>query len=388
MSSHKKILVLEWNSFGLQDAVSAFTQLGYDITYFSHPDILEHTSTECAEYLDNSILADSYDFIFSLNYYPAISKACNKHNLKYISIVYDSPHINLYTFTVIYPCNMIFVFDSAMYNEFHSNGINTIYYMPLCVNVERYDNMPVLNNYAPYTSDVSFVGALYNEKHNLFDRLTSLSERSKGYLQGIMEAQSRVYGYYMIDELINDELVKEMYNAYPYDVPSDSTATQKYVYSEYFLSRKITSIERIRLLRLISDKYNTALYTSNDTPMFPHIINRGPCDYYNQMPYVFKHSKINLNITLKSIKAGIPLRILDIMGCGGFVLTNYQADLEQFFEAGVDYVYYNDEADLLLKIDYYLRHEEERLAIARHGYETVKSSHTWIQTIACIIGLL
>ena len=45
------------------------------------------------------------------------------------------------------------------------------------------------------------------------------------------------------------------------------------------------------------------------------------------MPYVFRNSRINLNITLRSIKSGIPLRCMDIYGAGGFLLSNYQTDL-------------------------------------------------------------
>lgn len=52
----------------------------------------------------------------------------------------------------------------------------------------------------------------------------------------------------------------------------------------------------------------------------------GAVDYYEVMPHVFKQSKINLNITLRSIQSGMPLRAWDIMGAGGFLLSNYQAD--------------------------------------------------------------
>ena len=65
----------------------------------------------------------------------------------------------------------------------------------------------------------------------------------------------------------------------------------------------------------------------NPTPELPNVINMGSVDYYDMMPYVFKCSDINLNITLRSIKTGIPLRAMDIMGAGGFLMSNYQVDL-------------------------------------------------------------
>lgn len=59
-------------------------------------------------------------------------------------------------------------------------------------------------------------------------------------------------------------------------------------------------------------------------------------DYYTVMNKIFYLSKINLNITLPSIESGIPQRVLDIMGSGGFVLTNYQPEIEEVFEIGKD----------------------------------------------------
>ena len=90
--------------------------------------------------------------------------------------------------------------------------------------------------------------------------------------------------------------------------------------------------------------------------------------------------KINLNITLRSIQSGIPLRCMDIMGCGGFLLTNYQSDFLMHFTPNEDFVYYEDETDLLKKIDYYLEHDETRTVIAANGYEKVRSDHNF-QTI-------
>ena len=95
------------------------------------------------------------------------------------------------------------------------------------------------------------------------------------------------------------------------------------------------------------------------------------------MPLVFKRSKINLNITLRSIRSGIPLRVFDIMGAGGFLLSNYQADFQDLFVPDEDFVYYESKEDLLRKVGYYLNHEDERKAIARNGHEKIAAKHTY-----------
>ena len=103
------------------------------------------------------------------------------------------------------------------------------------------------------------------------------------------------------------------------------------------------------------------------------------------MPIVFKNSKINLNMTLRSIHTGIPLRAMDIMGSGGFLLTNYQEDFLDFFEPGVDYVFYSSRDEMVKLVDYYLEHEEESREIAQNGYNKMKSGHTYRDRIELLI---
>ncbi len=91
------------------------------------------------------------------------------------------------------------------------------------------------------------------------------------------------------------------------------------------------------------------------------------------MPRIFHLSRINLNFTSKPIRTGLPLRVWDILGAGGFVLTNYQTEITEYFEPGKELETFASEDELLDKISYYLEHEEERRQIARNGYEKVKA---------------
>ena len=128
---------------------------------------------------------------------------------------------------------------------------------------------------------------------------------------------------------------------------------------------------------MLSDSFNVDMYTGSDTSSMPHINNRGFAKSLEEMPLIFNNSKINLNITAKSIRSGLSLRVFDVLGCGGFLITNYQAELPEFFEIGKDLVAYESMEDLKSKCDYYLKHEDERMEIANNGYETVKKLHTY-----------
>lgn len=106
------------------------------------------------------------------------------------------------------------------------------------------------------------------------------------------------------------------------------------------------------------------------------------------MPFIFHQSKINLNITLRSILSGIPLRCLDIMGAGGFLLSNYQPELAEYFENGKEMVMYESQYDLLNKIDYYLSHEEEREEIARCGRIKIEKEFSYSKALPKIFDIV
>ena len=219
---------------------------------------------------------------------------------------------------------------------------------------------------------------MYTEAHNFYDRMEpGLDDYTKGYLQGLMAAQMQIDGMNFVENCLSQNVLERMLQAYPMIPNADGVESSAYMYAQYMLNRKITSVERTQLIRQIGEKYPVKLYTKDKEFTAPGVTCMGQIDYYDAMPYVFKCSDINLNITLRSIQRGIPLRAMDIMGCGGFLLTNYQEDLLQFFTPGEDFVYYESHQDLLDRIGYYLTHEDERRRIAENAHRKVAADHTY-----------
>ena len=225
------------------------------------------------------------------------------------------------------------------------------------------------------------IGAMYNEKHNLYDKLDGISDFTRGYLDSVMNAQRKVYGHFFLEEVLNGEILKDMLNSLPLEPNNDGVETIQYLYADYFLARKMANDDRTeimsRLGRDFGKEYMVNLFTFNETPMLLNVNNRGPVDYYNDMPYIFNNTRINLNITLRSIKSGIPLRGMDVMGAGGFLMSNYQADYYDWFVPGEDMVMYESVDDLSDKCRYYLSHDNERKQIAANGYGKISEFHTY-----------
>lgn len=387
-----KILFMSWKSFGNEDIIAAFQELGHtvEICPFSNREV--HHDEKIETELVAKITASSPDFVFSFNYFPIISLACQKTDMRYVSWIYDSPYVLLYSYTIIYPGNYIFVFDKEWVLEFQHAGIPTIHYLPMAANAERLAAMTDFGKFqaSPWRNqaDIAFVGSLYTEKHQFYQRLEGITPYTRGYLEGIMAAQKQVYGYNFIQEMLSKDIVDDLMRVLPMQPGPTSVESIEYLYAQYVINRQITSTERTELLTAIGGEFNYDLYTPDRSLVLPGCINHGPVDYYDMAPYVFKTAKINLNISLRSIKSGMPLRAFDIMGAGGFLLTNFQADFLDCFIPGEDYVYYESKADLLAKIRYYLTHEEERATIAANGFEKIKEAHTYKHRISEMLSYL
>lgn len=388
-----KILMMEWKSFGNEDLISAFQELGHTVKTIPFSNTGELRSDEHIELeIVNSIRAFSPDFVFSFNFFPIISLACKRADMRYVSWVYDSPYVLLYSYTVIYPGNYIFLFDKAQYLEFQQAGISTVYYLPLAANTDRLSKMTDMavykNSKWKHQTDIAFIGSLYTEKHQFYQRLKGITPYTRGYLEAIMASQKQIHGYNFIQELLSKDIIDDLMRIMPMQPDPSSVESLEYLYAQYVINRQITATERTELLSAIGESFSYDLYTPDKTVSLPGAVNHGSIDYYDMAPYIFKNVKINLNFTLRSIQSGIPLRVFDILGAGGFLITNYQTDFPDCYIPGEDFIYYENKEDLLNKIQYYLEHEEERNAIAKHAFETTASFHTYKHRVADMLDIL
>ena len=387
-----KVLFIKWKCFGIEDIVASMERIGIEVQYFDFPYGQKETrnNQEVSKELVYELAGGKYDFVFSYNFFPAVSLACNACRVKYAAWVYDSPFIQLYSNTVRFPYNYVFIFERAAYQDLKNRGVDTVYYLPMAAPVERYDTyIPNEKAHRIYDAEISFVGSTYQEEKNqLYRYLDQVNEYTRGYLEGMIEAQKRVYGCFFLEKMLTPDIVKELQRVCPIVVNADGFERIEWVYANYFLARKVTALERKEILQLLSKRWDLKLYTNEKTPELPLVKNCGNAEMSKEAPVVYKCSKINLNITLRSIHSGIPLRAMDIMGCGGFLLTNYQEDMLEHFVPDEDFVYYSDYCDLEQKVGWYLTHEKERKEIAENGRQKMRQFHTYDNRLQTVLETL
>lgn len=359
------ILYYYWNENSKDDCVESMERLGHKVTVWSMTAKSYSEDPSFSEALANEICKSSYDCIFSFDYFPLLSIGAQEAGIPYISWVYDCPHYTLQSDTLGNSCNKVYVFDYALSEIYRSQGFETVDYMPLPVNTYRLNKLITQENIS-YEHDITFIGSLYNDEHNFYDQISYLPDYLKGYLDAIIKAQEMIYGMDLASCTITPEIMGEIEKYVHADLGKGFRSIKRDVICD-MLRKKVTVNERKNLLSLLGQHYSVDLYSGAEPPADIKVNYLGTADYYTEMPQIFASSRININMTLRSIHTGIPLRVIDILGAGGFCLTNYQTELSGYFENSRELVWFESPDDMLDKAEYYLSHDEEREQIARCG---------------------
>lgn len=372
---YKKLLFYKWGSVCEPVLEKVIKKKNMDYIVFSGKVKDYHADSEFALNFLNVLHKEKIQVVFSYDYFPIISILCEMNRIPYISWIYDCPMYTLFSHTIKNSINYIYCFDRNYAIRLQQMGASHCVHLPLAGEADLLERITENCNKEvkeKYSCDISFVGNLYNEKKNRL-RSINLSDHTKGFIEGIIESQLKIYGYNFIKETLMEEIVKEvaekcqlqLSDLYKQDVEQMVSDT---------INMEISAREREKVLGLLGKHYELDLYSGSKLPISLQglkIRERGFADYEKQMPYIFHCSKINLNITSKTIETGIPLRVFDILSSGGFCLTNYQPEIAEYFTDGEDLVMYSSMDDLLMKVEYYLKNEEERKWISQNGYKKV-----------------
>lgn len=313
-----KILLYEWSGIMQRDVKAVLRRHGHEVIPFSYesPDWKydEYMFTNMKQYVEKY----QVDVILSMLFFPTIADLCHEMGLPYLAWVYDSPFVIHRREALFHEEVYAFVFDRKRAEELRAEGLR-VFHQPLAVDTVRLDGMEITDgDYRKWGADASFVGQLY--------------QKEEGEIENSLE--------------------RAQYE---------------------------TSLRRMECVKALNGICNFKLFSGKKgcIPELGDLEMCGSVMYYNEMPKVFRLSKVNLNVTLQTIESGIPLRALDIMGAGGFLMTNPQEELLEHFQAGRDIETYESTEELCEKTVYYLNNDGLRAEIARRGHEQVKAQFSY-----------
>ncbi len=368
------IIIYRYKSICEPDFISAFKGLGLNVVEDNDGMSNELSLDQKIQRLGALIAENIPLFVFTINYYPFISILCEKLHVFYVSMTVDVPVFEIFNTSIRSPYNRIFLFDRDQYNEIHSENPSCIFHLPLGAACERISG--TLGDTDNYKYDISFVGSLYNEKDPLA-KLSGLQNETKDAIDMAIRFQleSEVYGHLALDSAITPTIIDSLKQSDEDFYPSALSIRDisKYVALKDYICPHMTYVERVKVLRLLGKELSRSsihLFTNSSSKELSQAVTlHGTVDSLKEMPFVFRQSKINLNITTRSISSGLSQRIWDVLACRGFLITNYQPEIDLFFKDGIHLVTYKSYDELIEKASYYLSHEDERESIALNGYK-------------------
>ncbi len=388
-----KILYFSWTEIIGNDVLETLRGLGHTVKFISYSVSNLLLDKELDALMEQELESASYDCMISTNFLPVLAKVSFRHKLSYISWIYDSPCLTLYSEMVYSPYSYVFHFDSAEVERLRLRGVKNVWHMPLAVNINRIskliseipENVETTSNFSGL--EVSFMGNLYSEALDFPDNINGIGDYEKGFVKALVDSQLRIMGCDIMGEMLPTPAMEEIARHIELQLEPELCITRQDILLN-MLRKKASAVERMELLEIISKKFKVTLFSQSDVAGLSNVEKRGYIDYRSQMPIMFNQSKINLNITLRCIQSGISLRAMDIMGAGGFLLSNWQPELAQLFDDGKDMVMYYDRQDLINKVDYYLKHDEERVQIANNGFKKIAAEYTYEKAWAKIFELV
>lgn len=393
-----KILYINAHGFTDTDVIETFENIGISYgQFFEDIKKLFAGDDEARQKITEKVKNEGFDVIFSTYYFPMLSRVSADCGVQYIAWSYDCPihydDLGLLT----NPATKLFQFDKAECKGLkRSESDAHIYHLPLAVNCRKYDecinreenDRPELDG-----AEISFVGNLYKEKDWLPELFLLMSDYGRGFTEAVRNSVLYNYSFDPTDafneqimKAISTEALASKISEY-YEITGEinGVVPQNLLREQVLLDASY--IERRDIIRTLSESFELRLFSNEWDDSFSNVIKCGPVSYSREMPFVFRNSKINLNITCRLIQSGIPQRCLDIMASGGFLLSNRQSELVEYFNEGEEAEFFSSREEALDKCRYYIAHDEIRSRIAAAGHEKVKREFDFPSRIRYMLGI-
>lgn len=95
--------------------------------------------------------------------------------------------------------------------------------------------------------------------------------------------------------------------------------------------------------------------------------------------------KIHFN---RNISNDLNYRTFETLGCKTFLITNITPGLVELFNIDNHLVTFSQEGDLIEKISYYLKNEDQITKISESGYNHVKLNHTYTARMKTLLNII
>jgi len=358
-----KILYASWGYPDDCYIVKAMTDIGIDV------EIIASSGVDNNDKILEALEDNSVDILFSVNFNATLSDICQKSAIPYCSWVLAYPCVDLYSDSVLNPCNFIGVSDSYWVEKLRSIGVSKVFYLPDAV--EPYD---ITMETKPEKGINLFCN--YKEKHIDNQKIPTFFA---GYMYGFLHFQRECKGAYVLEEAIQPNAFEKIKGLF--DIPDRvMPCFDKLYVGDLFLSPMVDCIETKMLCHDLS-QYLTA-YSDED-------YLKSICE--NSHEYIDKNSDLRKELYRKKEFTLVPpmhcshnaisKEVLEVIVAGGFPLVGMANDYSLFFENEKNILIYHNNEQLLHFLSVIGNDEELYHKVKKDIYDNVIQNHTYSNRI-------
>lgn len=354
-------------------------KMGHEVVLYEKS--MEYVEEHEEEYESFGLFLQSQkpDVVISTIFFQIVAAYTHELGIKYAVYGMDSPHYAAWVPEYPRLDNVyLFHFDSREVERFRKCGYTNVTYLPLAAGVTWADTIHTSGvDRKKFGSAVSFVGGLYGD--NPFDTCAGrLPQPVQEHIWNQLENSAFLWdGKERLQEGVSEELLRICQTVTPELCNPGFTMEDDYYFRQWTLARKLSNIERTLLFEQLAGQYDFRLYT-RENEVVPESIHRyPPVNAMTEQLKVFQSSGVNLNVTLRSIESGVPLRVFDILSVGGFVLTDYRKDAEELFREDEEIVMFRTPEEMMEKLAFYTTHETEQKRIAKNGHRRARAEYSY-----------
>jgi len=206
------------------------------------------------------------------------------------------------------------------------------------------------------------------QEAKIYDQIFSFSKITCNFLQntGYSETKFLPYGAKKIDaSLVNKQITHKNTDICFIGAPWSSMRRALVLENLRDYNLKVYGIKWKNILSLVSSQLKNKIICHNI--------------WGDNLYNAIQQTKIILNITdhqMFGAETGINLRIFEILSCAGFLLTDYCDELNDLFVIGKEIEVYKSSAELIDKVNFYLKNDDARSRIALAGHQRFLKDYT------------
>lgn len=130
------ILYYSWQENTTSDFLFSMQALGHQVSPCMH-ELSYYFSDGVKSDIRDQLQAQTYDAVFTFNFFPLVSDMAESLHIPYICWVFDCPHYTLYSNSIRNSCNYLFLFDRDMCQSAIRRGARHAFHLPLAINTAR-----------------------------------------------------------------------------------------------------------------------------------------------------------------------------------------------------------------------------------------------------------